>query len=445
MRTCPGHSTTEPLLRRDLVELIVVRERGSGLPRVLLIATVLVVAANLRPAISAVGPLLEQIRADTGLSPSLLGLLGAIPVISFGVVSPFVHLLSSRWGLERSICAALLLLAAGTVLRSLPAPLLPGEESSAAQISLLTGTVTLSLGIGIGNVLVPAVVKRDFPDRVPLMTGLYTATMAGVAAAASGSAVPLSAAVGWEFALGCTALLALIACALWSTRLFWGGEAPQPPAPATAESATGETPSATPSSAESAGARAPSMWRSPVAWQVTAYFALQSGMFYLMLTWYPAILNYHGIGEAFAGWMLSLWQGVGIAASLLVGPVLQRARDQRAVSLLVCCTMTLTLLGILFAPSWVILWSVLGGFSTSTMLLLALTMISLRARTAHQAGTLSGMAQGVGYLCAATGPLLAGAVFDLTGSWNPVLYGMLAAVGLLAAAGLLAGRTVYTH
>nr|WP_245324385.1 MFS transporter [Nesterenkonia lacusekhoensis] len=399
----------------------------------MLIATVLVVAANLRPAISAVGPLLEQIRADTGLSPSLLGLLGAIPVISFGVVSPFVHLLSSRWGLERSIFASLLLLAAGTVLRSLPAPLLPGDESTAAQISLVSGTVILSLAIGVGNVLVPAVVKRDFPDRVPLMTGLYTATMAGAAAAASGSAVPLSSAVGWESALGCTALLALIACVLWSARLVWGHGAQQPSTPTAPESTAPES------------AQEPSMWRSPVAWQVTAYFALQSGMFYLMLTWYPAILSYHGIGEAFAGWMLSLWQGVGIAASLLVGPVLQRARDQRAVSSVVCCTMVLTLLGILLAPSWVVLWSLLGGFSTSTMLLLALTMISLRARTAHQAGRLSGMAQGVGYLCAATGPLLAGAIFDLTGSWNPVLYGMLAAVGLLAAAGLLAGRTVYTH
>ncbi len=107
-------------------------ERGSGLPRLLLIATVLVVAANLRPAISAVGPLLEQVRADTGMSPSLLGLLGAIPVISFGIVSPFVHLLSSRWGLERSIFAALVLLAAGTVLRSLPPGLLPGDEALAA-------------------------------------------------------------------------------------------------------------------------------------------------------------------------------------------------------------------------------------------------------------------------------------------------------------------------
>ena len=109
--------------------MILVRERGSGLPRVLLIATVLVVAANLRPAISAVGPLLEQIRADTGLSPSLLGLLGAIPVISFGVVSPFVHLFSSRWGLERSIFAALLLLKVRLTVGLMP----PGRDEHGAK------------------------------------------------------------------------------------------------------------------------------------------------------------------------------------------------------------------------------------------------------------------------------------------------------------------------
>lgn len=406
-------------------------ERRPGLPRALLIVTVLVVAANLRPAVSAVGPLLEQIRADTGLSPSLLGLLGAIPVLSFGVVSPFVHVLSSRWGLERSIFAALLLLAAGTVVRSLPPGALPGDAATGAQLSLLSGTAILSVAIGIGNVLVPAVVKRDFPDRVPLMTGLYTATMAGSAALASGSAVPLSGVAGWELALGASALLALVASGLWSLRLrgpssrLAGAESP-------AGAAGGDF-------------RVPSMWASPVAWQVTAYFALQSGLFYLLLTWFPAIQAYHGIGEAYAGWMLSLWQGVGIAASLLVGPVLQRARDQRPVSLLVCCTMAASLLGILLMPTWVVLWSVLGGFSTATMLLLALTMISLRARTPQEAGKLSGMAQGVGYLCAAAGPLLAGAVFDLTGSWNPVLYGMLGAVGLLAVAGLLAGRSVHTH
>ncbi|WP_460682800.1 CynX/NimT family MFS transporter [Nesterenkonia populi] len=403
--------------------------RGSGLPRVLLVATVLVVAANLRPAISAVGPLLEQIRADTGLSPSLLGLLGAIPVLSFGVVSPFVHTLASRWGLERSILASLILLAVGTVIRSLPPGALPGDPAASAQISLLTGTAILSIAIGVGNVLVPAVVKRDFPDRVPVMTGLYTATMAGSAALASGTAVPLSGLAGWELALGAGALLALTAAALWSLRF-------REPAPKTASI------SVAPHAAQS---KAASIWSSPVAWQVTAYFALQSTIFYLLLTWYPSMLAYQGIGEAYAGWMLSLWQGVGIAASLTVGPVLQRSQDQRLVAFLICCSMAASLIGLLAAPALVPLWTLLGGFATGTMLLLALTMISLRARTPQEASRLSGMAQGVGYLCAGTGPLLAGAVFDLTGSWAPVIYGMLAAVGLLAAAGFLAGRKVHVR
>ncbi|WP_168198654.1 MFS transporter [Nesterenkonia sp. NBAIMH1] len=398
----------------------------SGLPQVLLVATVLVVAANLRPAISAVGPLLEQIRTDTGLSPSLLGLLGAIPVLSFGVISPFVAGIAARWGLERSIFASLLLLAVGTVLRSLPPGALPGDESTSAQLSLLSGTVILSAAIGVGNVLVPAVVKRDFPTRVPFMTGLYTATMAGFAALASGTAVPISRLGGWELALGAGALIALIAAGVWAVRLR------EP------DLATG----ALPLSPVSGSSRSSTVWTSAVAWQVTAYFALQSTLFYLLLTWYPSMLAYQGIGEAYAGWMLSLWQGIGIVASLTVGPVLQRSRDQRLVAALVCTSLAASLIGLVAAPALVPLWSLLGGFSTGTMLLLALTMITLRASTTHEAGQLSGMAQGVGYLCAGSGPLLAGAAFDLTGSWMPVIVGMLVATALLAGVGMLAGRAV---
>lgn len=402
----------------------------SGLPRVLLVATVLVVAANLRPAISAVGPLLEQVREDTGLSPSLLGLLGAIPVISFGIISPFVHAMAARWGLERSILASLILLAAGTVVRSLPPGALPGDVATSAQISLLTGTAILSVAIGVGNVLVPAVVKRDFPNKVPLMTGLYTATMAGSAALASGTAVPLSGLVGWELALGASALLALVAAALWGARF-------REPVPKTASLRTVGQEEPAPESG--------SIWTSAVAWQVTAYFALQSTLFYLLLTWYPSMLAYQGIGEAYAGWMLSLWQGIGIVASLTVGPVLQRSQDQRLVAFLICCSMAASLVGLLTLPALVPLWTLLGGFATGTMLLLSLTMISLRARTPQEASRLSGMSQGVGYLCAGAGPLLAGAVFDLTGSWAPVLYAMLGAVALLAAVGFLAGRNVYVR
>lgn len=169
---------------------------ARGPSQLMLLVTVLIVAANLRPAITAVGPLIERIGEDTGLGPAALGLLGAIPAVGFGVVALFVAAAGRRWGLERSIFFALLLLAAGTLLRSLPL----------GGFSLFAGTILLSAAIGVGNVLVPAVVKRDFPGRVPAVTGLYTAVLVGCAAVASGTAVPVAAAHGWELTLGVSAI-----------------------------------------------------------------------------------------------------------------------------------------------------------------------------------------------------------------------------------------------
>ncbi|WP_198346015.1 MFS transporter, partial [Nesterenkonia alkaliphila] len=161
--------------------------------RLMLLATVLLVTANLRPAITVVGPLIERVGAETGLSPSALGALGSVPIVAFAVVSPVVHLLGRRFGPERTILVSLLVLAVGTALRSVP------ENGLLPQaVSLYVGTALLSAAIGVGNVLVPSVVKRDFPDRVPMMTGVYTAAMVGAAAISSGGAVLVAEAWGWR-------------------------------------------------------------------------------------------------------------------------------------------------------------------------------------------------------------------------------------------------------
>lgn len=384
--------------------------------QLMLIVTVLIVAANLRPAITAVGPLIERIGADTGLGPAALGLLGAIPAVGFGVVALFVAAAGRRWGLERTIFVSLVLLGLGTLLRSLPL----------GGFSLFTGTIILSAAIGVGNVLVPAVVKRDFPTRVPVMTGLYTAVLVGCAAVASGTAVPVAAAQGWELTLGVSAIFALISAGIWGTRLRVSRQA----------AAEQHRPVVTP---EPPGG---SMWRSAVAWQVTAYFALQSGIFYLMLTWFPAIQTSHGISETSAGFWLGAYQAIGIIASLVVGPVMQRSRDQRLVLVALAAIMLIGVLGIIMLPAAMPAWSLIVGFASGGNLLVGLTLISMRARTSGEASRLSGMAQGVGYLLAAIGPLLAGSLFEVTESWSPVLWIIVAAVVVMAAVGMLAGRKV---
>lgn len=395
----------------------------------LLVVTVLVVAANLRPAITGVGPLIEQIGADTGLSPAVLGLLGSVPVLSFAVVSPLVQRASVRWGMERTVFFSLLLLAGGTVLRSLAEYLaLPAEAP------LFVGTVLLSVAIGVGNVLVPAVVKRDFPDRVPQMTGLYTAVLVGSAAGSSGLAVPLAAGIGWELTLGSSAVLALLTAALWTLRLRHR----QPE--------SGDWPSTDPApGARTPPVSAPSIWRSAVAWQVTLYFGLQSAIFYTMLTWFPAVQTHHGIGEASAGWWLAVYQAVGMVASLLVGQIMQRRADHRLVACALGVMMGVGILGMGILPDLMPLWALLAGFASGSSLMASLTLISVRAPSPERAGQLSGMAQGVGYLLAAGGPVAAGAVFQALGSWTPVLVGV-ALVGFLQGLfGLLAGRDVRTR
>ncbi|WP_168198554.1 MFS transporter [Nesterenkonia sp. NBAIMH1] len=187
---------------------------GSRASSHLALATlVFVAAANLRPAISAVGPLLETIGDETGAGPTALGALGALPVFTFALVSPFVHLLSRRWGMDRTVLAALTVLTLGTVARS------AGGEA----VPLFVGTLILSAAVAVLNVVLPAVGRRDFPDRVPVMTGAYTAVMTGVAALASSTAVPLSGALNWELALAAAAALSLLAALLWGWRLGRSG------------------------------------------------------------------------------------------------------------------------------------------------------------------------------------------------------------------------------
>ncbi|MDZ5078322.1 MFS transporter [Nesterenkonia sp. HG001] len=423
---------------------------SAGPSRLLLLATVLLVAANLRPAITVVGPLIEQIGVENGISPSALGLLGALPVLSLGVFSPLVHRLSARIGMERSILLGLVVLAGGTVLRSLP-----GGQMPSGAWTLYLGTAIIGAAIAVGNVLVPAVVKRDFPHQVPLMTGLYTATLVGAAAVASGVAVPLAELVGWELTLGAAALLALATAGIWVRR------GPPPPRGALREGPVREGPvrlgrqGLVPvegrgaegvtgrSGAGPAGRPGRALLRSPVAWQVTAYFGLQSAVFYVMLTWLPSIQTYQGVTPVVAGWWLSGYQAMGIVASLVVGPLMQRTSDQRVIAVGLSAMMGLGVAGMAFAPELLPIWCLISGFASGATLLVSLTMVSLRARTPQQAARLAGMAQGIGYLVAGLGPLAAGVLVDVAGSWLPVLQVLLVVVGVQGMAGWFAGRRVF--
>jgi MFS transporter, CP family, cyanate transporter len=388
------------------------RLRGRG---VLLVVGIVLLAVNLRPALTGLTPLIGQIRADTGISYGVAGLLTALPLLAMGLLSPIASLLAHRFGMERVLLASMLVLAAGILLRS-----------AGAVTALFLGTAVLGAAIAIGNVLLPGLVKREFPERVGLMTSTYSTALAVSAAIAAGASFPLAdqVGIGWRASLGSWALLALVAAVAWLPQM----RSARP---------TNASP------ADSQGVNGP--WRSALAWQVTLFMGLQSLGYYVVLTWLPEILQEQaGISASLAGWMLALAQAVGIA-SIFLAPVLAGMRPSQHGVVVVAVALTgAGALGLLVAAETATaLWVVLLGLGQGACFSLALTFFALRAPDSEHAAALSGMAQTVGYLLAAVGPFLFGLLRDTTHAWTVPLALLFAVAVCLLLTGLGAARDAH--
>ena len=388
------------------------RLRGRG---VLLVVGIVLLAVNLRPALTGLTPLIGQIRADTGISYGVAGLLTTLPLLAMGLLSPIASLLARRFGMERLLLASMLVLAAGILLRS-----------AGAVTALFLGTAVLGAAIAIGNVLLPGLVKREFPGRVGLMTSTYSTALAVSAAIAAGASFPLAdqVGIGWRASLGSWALLALVAAVAWLPQM----RSARP---------TNASP------ADSQGVNGP--WRSALAWQVTLFMGLQSLGYYVVLTWLPEILQEQaGISASLAGWMLALAQAVGIA-SIFLAPVLAGMRPSQHGVVVVAVALTgAGALGLLVAAETATaLWVVLLGLGQGACFSLALTFFALRAPDSEHAAALSGMAQSVGYLLAAVGPFLFGLLRDTTHAWTVPLALLFAVAACLLLTGLGAARDAH--
>lgn len=386
----------------------------------LMVTGIMLVAANLRPVITSVGPLLDEIGTETGLGAPALGLLAAVPLLAFALISPCAQALSERFGVERTVFASLLVLICGTLLRPLPGSI----------AYLWVGTFIIGSAIALCNVLLPALIKRDFPDKFAKLTGAYSAVIGGMAALGAGLSVPLSmlrlpdgSTAGWRLALGAYVLLAVPAVLLWLPQLR-------------RKSSTSDAArrlAAVPAPARGA------VWKSAVAWQVTLYMGLQSLTFFSLVTWLPTLERSYGRSDVASGWDLMLFQLIGVIASLLT-PAMLRGQDQRPGAALPPVLLVIAMLGIMFVPSLMLLWMLLAGLSSGSSLVVALALFGLRTGNHRQAGALSGMAQSIGYLLAAAGPPLFGALFALSGGWTlPLAFIVLAACAQMGI-GLLAGR-----
>ncbi|MGF3021223.1 CynX/NimT family MFS transporter [Methylobacterium aquaticum] len=361
--------------------------REAGFHPVLIGLGLMLVAFNLRPALSSIGPLLPGIRAETGLSGALAGALVTLPVLCLGVFGRLAPAVVRRIGPDAGVLAALAVMALGLVLRGLGGlPL------------LFLGSVVAAAAIGIVGVILPGIVKRDFPDQAGLMTGLYTALLCLGAAAGAGFTVPARHALGlgWEGALMLWAAPALVGAACW---LPFVRARPLP-----------DTSAARPSGR---------LWRDPLAWQVTAFMGLQSSLAYIVFGWLPAALVDRGFDLVAAGLVASvsaLAQGV---LALLVPTLAARRPDQRPWVVLVISLPLVGFTGLLVGPL-ALAWgfALLMGLGLGGCFGLALTLIVLRAGDPRAAAELSAMAQGVGYCGAALGPFLVGIAHDLSGGWG---------------------------
>jgi CP family cyanate transporter-like MFS transporter len=363
-----------------------------------LLVAVVAVALNLRPAITAVPPVLDAIQSRLGLSAAGAGLLTALPVVCMGVFAPAGAALARRVGPEAAVSWALALIAGGTLVRGLDDSVVP----------LYGGTLVAGVGIAMGGALLPGVVKAWFPARAGTVTGVYTAGLVGGAMVGAAATVPLMEALGldWPAAVAAWGLVAAVTLAAW--------------APVTRRR---------PAAAEPAPGRLRLPWGSGVAWRVTLYMGSQSLLYYAALTWLSPLYLAAGWSAGRAGLLLGLFSLTQVFSALAVPALADRTGDHRPWLALCVGTVTLMLAALGLAPTaapW--LWAALLGLGVGGMFALALTLLVKVAATPAAAARLSGMALLVGYLLAATGPVLAGALYDAAGSYRlPFL--TLAAIG----------------
>jgi CP family cyanate transporter-like MFS transporter len=379
-----------------------------------LLLGILLIAANLRAPITSLGPVLSQVQRYFGLSSVAAGLLNALPLLIFAGASPLAPSLTRRFGLERALLGALGFIGVGGLVRS--TGWLPG---------LWLGTLLIGAGIAVANVLVVPLVKRDFPTHTSLCVGLYAATMALMAALASGLSAPLSQLTDytWKASLGIWTLLAVLAIVCW-----W-------PHARVAHSRVIGMARAQPSS----------VWRSGIAWQVSMFMALQTMTFYTLIDWFPAMAASAGIDAVQAGGYLFVYQAIAVLANLGTSVAIKRFQDQRILGFLCSLAILVGVMGLLMVPSLSLVWLSFAGAGAGMSMVTCLSLFTLRARDYHQASTLSAMGQCVGYGLGACGPCLAGWLHELSGGWQFPLMVLMLAACLQIVFAVLAGRNRYVE
>ena len=381
----------------------------------LVILGILFISFNLRAPITAVGSIVDLIQAEFSLSTAAAGFITTLPLLAFAVVSPFVATLAGKIGHARTMMCGLALILCGELIRS---------YTGAA--GLFTGTAVIGVGIAIGNVIIPGIIKMRFADRVGAVTSIYTSGMCIFAAVGAGISVPLAKGLGlgWKNALASWFLLTIVTIVIWLPQIRGGAAAPA------ARKTAGKS----------------SIWKSKLAWFVTLFMGVQSLLFYSLVAWLPTVVTSKGMADSFAGSMATLFQLMAIPATLLIPTLCDKFQDQRPLVLVTCCIYAVGMLCFLLGQSAVMVTVavILMAIGMGGSISLSIAFISLRSPNSARASELSGMSQSAGYLLAAVGPVLTGFIYDIQSSWTIPLVMFIVLIGILAFCGLTAGsnRTV---
>ncbi len=374
--TTDEHSNTYPSKK--------ISWRGTTL---LLVIGVICIASTLRMPLTVVGPIISFIREDLGISNVLAGFLTTIPLLAFAIISPFAPNVARKFGLELTLFLSTILLALGIVLRSLGTTAL-----------LVSGTVLIGIAISFGNVLIPGLLKLKFPYHVGLLMAFFTMSMNLTAGLGAGISYPIAISpLGWQGALAIALVLVVLTILIWIPQLKFNK--PELPFKTMKE-------------------RTP-LWKSPVTWAVTGAMGLQSLLFYTTAAWIPEIYIAQGLAADRAGWMFSIMQFSQVPMALAVPIIASKMTSQRPLVIMFTSFYIVGFIGVVMEwTSLAVLWMVLLGLAGGASFALAMMFFTLRTRTAFEAADLSGFAQSLGYLFAATGPILFGYLHDLFGGWN---------------------------
>ncbi|UQU64569.1 MFS transporter [Couchioplanes caeruleus] len=379
---------------------------------VLAVTALVLAAINLRPAVTSLGPVLEEVRASLGMSAAVAGLLTSVPAVCFALIGSTAPMLARRWGTGGAVAVGAVALVLGLAVR-------PFAGGTALFIAL---TALALAGIALANVLLPVVVKQRFPLKVGAMTGLYSVALNLGASTAAAVTVPLTGVLGgdWRLGLGVWALVAAVAVPPWIML---------------ARDRVREDPQAAADVAPDMRLR-----HQPVAWALAVYFGLQSTAAYVIMGWLPQVFRDAGLSASTAGLLFAVTSVLGVPLSFALSAVAGRLPRQSGIAVGTGLFGIAGYAGLWAAPAaapWV--WAVLLGVSNCAFPL-ALTMIALRGRNTAVVVRLSAFAQSTGYLLSIPGPIIVGALYQHSGSWRVPLVLMAVLMVPQMIAGFLAGR-----